>query len=71
MIGLSNGSGTDSNFKYYEDLDEYTIAQIKSLGLGHLLKHRTEASSVATVQSKKKTLTPCEFVTPQPQYIPF
>ena len=72
------------NYIYYEDCDEDTIAQIISLEKGHLLRHKPATEEVegteATVEAvevaeepkaKKNTLTPCEWVKPQEQVLPF
>lgn len=70
VIDLSddkNESQVDVNYFYIEEMNDDDVNELRSLGFGHLLRHK----SVATVEAKKKTLTPWEFVTPQPQDIPF
>lgn len=70
VINLSddkNESQIDVNYFYIEEMNDDDVNELRSLGFGHLLRHK----SVATVEAKKKTLTPWEFVTPQPQDIPF
>lgn len=70
VINLSddkNESQVDVNYFYIEEMNDDDVNELRSLGFGHLLRHK----SVATVEAKKKTLTPWEFVTPQPQNIPF
>ena len=57
----------DVNYFYIEEMNDDDVNELRSLGFGHLLRHK----SVATVEAKKNTLTPWEFVTPQPQDIPF
>lgn len=70
VINLSdnkNESHVDVNYFYIEEMDDDDVNELRSLGFGHLLRNK----SVATVESKKKALTPWEFVTPQHQNIPF
>ena len=62
-----NESQIDVNYFYIEEMNEDDVNELRTLGFGHLLRHK----SVATVETKKKTLTPWEFVTHQPYDIPF
>lgn len=68
-VDLSDDSKSkvDVNYFYIEEMNEDDVNELRTLGFGHLLRHK----SVATVEAKKKTLTPWEFVIPQPQDIPF
>lgn len=70
IINLSddkNESKVDVNYFYIEEMNEDDVNELRTLGFGHLLRHK----SVATVEANKKTLTPWEWVKPQPQDIPF
>ena len=70
VIDLSDDKNeiqVDVNYFYIEEMNDDDVNELRSLGFGYLLRHK----SVATVESKKNTLTPWEFVTPQPQDIPF
>ena len=70
VIDLSDDKNeiqVDVNYFYIEEMNDDDVNELRSLGFGYLLRHK----SVATVEAKKNTLTPWEFVTPQPQDIPF